>query len=72
MKKNKRILLAIITILLSTMLFTNKAKAEQAMGLKCNITKSTYSEDPTYWLITSNDTGEQIFALFTDNKGTHF
>lgn len=72
MKKNKRILLAIITILVSTMLFTNKAKAEQAMGLKCNITKSIYSEDPTYWWITSNDTGEQIFVVFTDNKGTHF
>ena len=72
MKKNKKILLTIITILLSTLLFTNKARAEQAMGLKCNITESTYSENFTYSKITSNDTGEQIFAVFTDNKGTHF
>lgn len=60
MKKNKKILLVIITILLSTMLFTNKAKATY-MYLDCEFIEK-YKEDDI----------ANIFTRLTDEKGTKF
>lgn len=73
MKKNKKqILLTIIAILISTIMFTNRVDADQVMGLKCNITDSTYNESYINDHITRNDSGEQIFAVFTDNTGKQY
>lgn len=44
MKKNKRILLAIITILVSTMLFTNRTEARTIMLLNCRYVEQCTSE----------------------------
>lgn len=73
MKKNKRVILTIITILASTILFVDKSYAEkQAMSLLCNIEKSKYDEDLYVDAVTYNADGAQIFARFTDNSGEVF
>ena len=59
MKKNKRILLAIITILVSTLLFTNRTEARTIMLLNCRYVEQCTSEACN---ITS-------FIRYTSNKG---
>lgn len=73
MNKNKKIILTIITVLVSTMLFINKSYAEkQTMGIKCDIVKSPYDENWVNDVITYNKDGEQLFVRLTDNKGEVF